>query len=1109
VVNHPPLGIRPTILVNCLFIDTKRYKPAAHVRNIGRGEIVSYTPRVRSLFVTLVLCALTSVPVFAQMETATLTGAITDPNGRVVPDVEVAATRIETGTVATTKTNGAGIYFFTGLMPGHYHLMIHKPGFKEIAVKEIQLNVQDKLEQNFSLEIGSVSETVTVNANDLHINTTDATVSTVVDRQFAENLPLNGRSFQTLIQLTPGVVLTPNNGTDTGQFSVDGQRATSNYWMVDGVSANIGIGTLPSVGQGFGGALGSTSVLGGTNSLVSVDALEEFRIQTSTYAPEFGRTPGAQISIVTRSGTNQFHGTMFDYLRNDVLDANNWFADEESLPKPKERQNDFGGTFSGAVSKDRTFFFFSYEGLRLRLPQVEESFVPDVTARQNAVPAIQPFLNAYPLPNGASGTDDLSTGVGQFNASFSNPGTLDAYSVRIDHRLNDKINIFGRYNYSPSELIQRGFASSLSSVSPAKIVVQTGTVGVTWSISSAASNDFRFNISNTDATSSSYLDNFGNAVPLTELPFPNPFTSQNARLSVIIFSLGSGPSGSGALVFGKTSHNQQRQINVVDSMSVQRGSHQIKFGIDFRRMTPRFDESAYQQQPLFASVPQAETGNPMQTDVISELPATFLFRNLGVFAQDTWRIVPRLTLTYGLRWDVDFAPSSISGPNLPAVTGFNLNDLSSLALAPVGTPPFSTPYGNIAPRIGVAYQVSPSQDWQTVLRGGFGVFYDLATAEAGNLVFGGAYPFEGLVIDQGSFPLSSSAAASPPVSSPALGIAAFDPHLKLPYTLEWNVAVEQALGKQQTITASYIGSVGRRLMQTAAISAPNPNFGFAELVTNAVVSDYQALQVQFQRRLSRGLQALASYTWSHSIDTASAGSLGSGSNALPALNPNANRGPSDFDIRNAFSMGLTYEVPSPKVGTLASTVLKGWSTENIFQARSAPPVDTYYSLLGVLSNGFFTNVRPDVVPEQPFYLIGSQCVPPCPGGKEFNPAAFTTPPLDPVTGLPLRQGDLPRNALRGFGAYQWDFAVHRDFPIRESLKLQFRAEMFNVLNHPNFGPPIGDLGFPGALNPQFGQSIQTLGQSLSGAFGAGSGGFNPLYQVGGPRSIQFALKLQF
>src|SRR5258708_5497915 len=247
------------------------------------------------------------------------------------------------------------------------------------------------------------------------VNTESAAVSTVVDRQFAENIPLNGRSFQTLIQLTPGVVLTANNGFDTGQFSVNGQRASSNYWMVDGVSANIGMAASPVSGNGLGGALGSSSVLGGTNSLVSVDAMQEFRIQTSTFAPEFGRTPGGQISIVTRSGTNQFHGTAFDYLRNDVFDANKWFngvniLNPTPLPKAKERQNDFGGTLGGPILKNKTFFFFSYEGLRLRLPQTALTFVPDASftpggttnSRQNAIPALQPYLNAFPLPNATS-----------------------------------------------------------------------------------------------------------------------------------------------------------------------------------------------------------------------------------------------------------------------------------------------------------------------------------------------------------------------------------------------------------------------------------------------------------------------------------------------------------------------------------------------------------------------------------------------------------------------------------------------------------------------------------------------------------------------------------
>jgi hypothetical protein len=474
-------------------------------------------------------------------------------------------------------------------------------------------------------------------------------------------------------------------------------------------------------------------------------------------------------------------------------------------------------------------------------------------------------------------------------------------------------------------------------------------------------------------------------------------------------------------------------------------------------------------------------------------------------------MTPRLTTTYGIRWDVDFAPSS--NPNLLAVTGFNLNDLSGLALAPAGMPPFKTTYGNVAPRIGVAYQLSRSQNWQTVIRGGFGVYFDLASSEVGNLIGEAGYPFSAFNLAfGGAFPLDSAAAAPPPITLASLRsnvLSAFDPSLQLPYTLQWNVALEQALGGQQMITASYIGSAGRRLIQSAFVVAPNPDFGYANLVANSAVSDYDALQLQFQRRLSRGLQALASYTWSHSIDTASAGSpFGNEANAaVPGVNPSANRGSSDFDIRNAFSAGVTYDVPAPKFNAFTNAILQGWSLENVLQARSAPPVDVYDGALSTLLGGF-TRVRPDVVSGIPLYLYGSQY----PGGKILNNTPnqggpgcigpFCPPPTN-SSGQPLRQGDLSRNALRGFGATQWDFAVHRDFPIPESLKLQFRAEMFNVLNHPNFGPPVSDI-----TNPQFGQSIQMLGRSLSGN-NSGGGAFNPLYQIGGPRSIQFALKLIF
>jgi len=1075
-------------------------------------------------FFVLTLCI---GPAFAQTESATMSGVISDPHGAVVPDVEVVATRIETGTALRTTTNRAGIYVFASLRPGHYHLEIHKPGFKSIAIKEIELNVQDKLERNFSLEIGSVSESVTVEANALTVNTTDATVSTVVDRQFAENLPLNGRSFQSLIQLTPGVVATANNGIDTGQFSINGQRADANYWMVDGVSANIGI--TPYAGSSMAGTLGSTSVLGGTNSLVSVDALQEFRIQTSTYAPEFGRTPGGQISIVTRSGTNQFHGTAFDYFRNDVLDANDWFngvniLNPTPLPKAQERQNDFGGTFSGPIIKGRIFFFFSYEGLRLRLPQTTLTLVPDTNpqdpySRQFANANIVPYLNAFPKPNGPEVPDANGNhqGIAQFDASYSNPATLDAYSLRVDHKVNDKLSLFGRYDYSPSKLTQRGTSFALSTIGTGSSTTQTATVGALWAISSVVANDFRFNYSNTMISSLSVLDTFGGAAPLVPPPFTSPYTAGNSSFVYTVDSLGNNPQiGTGA-----GGDNRQRQFNLVDSVSLQRGSHSLKFGADYRRLSPRSDPSVYQQNPVFPDIPSASIGSLSFAILASLRPATFLFRNLGSFAQDTWRVAPHLTITYGLRWDLDFVPSALSGPDFNAVTGFNLANLANLALLPSGTAPYKTKWGNLAPRIGLAYQISRNDRWQTVLRGGFGVFYDLASSQMGGTLGQAGYPFEAFGFQYGipfggtvTFPLTAAEAAPPPILPPNASnmqtLSAPDPNLRLPYTLQWNVAVEQALGKQQTLSASYVGASGRRLLQPAFIGGPNINLSSAYLITNTATSNYNALQLQFQRRLSSGLQALASYSWSHSIDTGSAGSNGNNSNVLSVLNSNVNRGPSEFDVRNSFSAALTYDVPSAKGNAFAKQILRGWSTENIIQAQSARPVDVYYSLLGQLTNGFFTNPRPDVVAGVPFYLYGPQY----PGGKAFNPAAFMPPPLAP-TGCdlasppcyPARQGNLPRNALRGFASVQWDFAIHREFVIHESVKLQFRSEMFNVLNHPNFGPPAGDLQSPSAINPQFGLSSQLLGQSLSGTRGVG--GLDPLYQLGGPRSIQFALKLVF
>ena len=1022
----------------------------------------------------------------AQSTNASLAGRVTDPSKAVIVGAKVAAINVGTNVRYEGATNGAGDYHLANLPPGGYRLEIEKSGFKKLIKPDVVLHVQDALKIDFEMALGSGSESITVEAGAPLVNTESAAVSTVIDRTFVDNIPLNGRSFQTLLMLTPGVVVTATTYEDQGQFSVNGQRADANYFTVDGVSANVGIGYFSMV-QSANGAVPALSALGGTNSLVSVDAMQEFRIQTSSFAPEYGRTPGGQISIVTRSGTNKFHGTGFDYFRNNVLDSSDWFSNYNGLPKPEERQNDFGGVFGGPIIKDKTFFFFSYEGLRLRQPLTQESVVPDAASRQQAPTTMQPFLNALPFQNGP----ELGSGLAEFNAGYSNPSTLDAYSLRLDHTINSKLNLFGRYNYSPSRIDQRGpsfgVGPVLSNTELTSFSLQTVTVGLTAMITPGISNDFRANYSNEREKTSYALDNFGGAVaPPDSLLFPAGVSPANG-----VFSLYFG--GVGEYAAGKQATDEQRQINLVDNLSVTRGHHLLKFGVDYRWLSPYSNPFDYRQFAEFSGMSASPGGALSGIALVALAEAgqsdSLRSQNFSLYGQDTWKVTPKLTLTYGLRWDINPPLKGASLANDP-FTVEGLNNPATMTLAPRGTALYQTTYGNFAPRVGLAYQLSGKQNWGNVLRGGFGVFYDLGSGSLGAAAV--YFPYTNYTLYfSAAFPLSAQDATAPPlsVSPPVSALIVAEPDLKLPRTYEWNIAAEQSLGSSQTLSITYVGAVGRDLLRETVLYNPNPNFSDVFLTDNSATSDYNALQIKFQRRLSSGLEALTSYTFSHSIDIASTDALFTYANTPGSVaNAKIDRGDSNFDIRHSFTGGVTYNLPAPESQRAAHAILGDWSLDSFVMARSAPPDD----IVGSLSFGSGTalSYRPDVVPDEPLVLYGSQY----PGGKAFNPAAFTPRPAG-------QQGDLGRNVLRGFGAWQADFALQRQFHLTDRLGLRFRGEFFNLFNHPNFGIPNNTLG-----NPLFGQSTQTLASSLAGADNAG---FNPLYQIGGPRSVQLALKLLF
>src|SRR6267378_7982813 len=526
--------------------------------------------------------------VMGQNPYATVTGRVVDPANATIVGAKVEIVNSETGVKYSVETNSEGIYTIPSLQPGIYRMEVSKPGFKALLKPDIVLHVQDVIAINFSLPLGSVSETVTVEGGAPLINTESAAVSTVIDRNFAGSLPLNGRSFNTLLQLTPGVVITSGSVLTPGQFSVNGQRTDSNYFQVDGVSANFGVNAPQAQGfflnQGGNGSGQAFNAFGGTSSLVSVDAMQEFRVETSSFAPEYGRTPGGQVMITTRSGTNDFHGDVFDYVRNNVFDANDWFANAAGKPRAPERQNDFGGVFGGPILRDKTFFFFSYEGLRLRQPQAMVIQVPSLAWRASAIPAAAAILNAYPKPdpNAPVSSDGNAS---PFTGVWSNQVTMDAVSLRLDHSFNSRLSIFGRYNWSPSKDSFRFL--SLSSIFDQKIDSTTFTAGANWLNSGSMSDSLRFNYSRQTASGPNRLDNFGGATPPSPSALMPAGTSVNDSLADFNAAFIGNPLGSDhlqSLSLGLTARNEIAQWNAVDDFAVTKGRHQLKFGADYRRL---------------------------------------------------------------------------------------------------------------------------------------------------------------------------------------------------------------------------------------------------------------------------------------------------------------------------------------------------------------------------------------------------------------------------------------------------------------------------------------------------------------------------------------------
>lgn len=1019
---------------------------------------------------------------FAQEYTASLSVTVTDPSDAVVPKAHVALTDNALQRVSEAETNARGFASFASLQPGQYSLEITKTGFANLRIPTITLAVRDQQRLSAQLKLSAGTTSVTVTAQPESVST-DASMGISVDQNYFENLPVNGRSVDALVLMAPGVTSGAGPG---GDFNANGMRSNTNYYTLDGVSLNgsVGGGGGPGPGGpggGFGGPPPGAGS-GSATSSVSLESMQELRVQTSSFAPEFGRSPGAQISMTSRGGTGVFHGSLYYYFRNQDLDANDWFANSFGYGRAALKQNRVGGTLGGPAIKNRTFFFVVYEHLSLVSPSTMISSVPDLRSRESAPASIRAFFNAFPLPDGPEQTD----GAAEYHALLANPSASDSASLRIDHTISSSMTLFVRYSLMPTTSLTRGgFISTANTLTHQNSNSQTATVGLTRTSASEWVNDLRFNYSRSNFLSFSTMDDYGGATALADSSvFPGGVTSSTGQFNLMLL-------GIGGYSFGGRNKNQQVQLNIVDSLAKAVSSHTLKLGVDFRLITPTYFRNPYSLNATFNGIGGGAgaltSGEATNVQITSSLPAVYpIYANFSTYAQDTWRATDRTTLTYGLRWDINPPPHVRQGP-----TPLALSD-DYIAGVTQNTPLYSTVWHNVAPRFGLAYLLDNTPGKQLILRMGVGLFYDVGygvTASA----FNGA-PYSNVrTISLADFPLSVADMSAPPMppTRPYGQITAAENNLQSPLVTQYNATLERSFGENQTLSLGYAGSMGTRLLQTQT----QPSFGDAYsiliLASNGATSNYNSLQAQFRRRLTRSLQTQFSYTWAHSIDSAS-NDIGGG---FASFLGSGQRGNSDFDIRHSLNWSGSYRLPSPD-SHLLKPLLGNWYVDWIGQFHTSLPFDvqsitTETSASSASANqraGLFAQVRPDYT-GAPIWISD----PNAPGGEKLNPAAFAAPSNQ------YAQGDLGRNSLRGFNFSQADLSLRRQITLSEKWKLNISAQAYNVFNHPNFANP-SSMQTSNLSSPEFGLATRTVG----GAVGGGS-----LYQSGGPRSIELAARFQF
>jgi hypothetical protein len=1042
----------------------------------------------------MALLAVNLMPAFAQVAGGTLSGTITDPSGAEIPNAQVVIKDVATGVERTVTTNKDGFYIATNLLPAGYQVTISASGFNTEVKTGIKINVGTQQEFNLALQVGTVTHRIEVTAEAPAVQLASSEISATVQATTVRELPLNGRSWTDLAALQPGVdtIQTQpsfSTGADRGnrgfgqQLTISGARPQQNNYRLDGVSLNDYANGAPG------------SVLGGS---LGVDAIQEFSVLTSNYSAEYGKTSGGVINAITRSGTGSFHGSAYEFLRNSALDARNFF-DGPQIPSFK--RNQFGGSIGGPIIPQRTFFFADYEGIRQSKGITAVTTVPSLDARNGMIhdadgnpitvaidPGAQQFLAFYHLPNGPV-TDNPD--IAQYRFSGQQVVNENFFTTRLDHKFSEKDSASGTYLYDKTPYTSPDGVNDvlLTTKSSRQIAALEETHIFKPTFANSVRFGYNYEVVDNNQGASALVPEAADTALGT---FPGRTAPQVFIGSVTPFLGGVG--GESAYFY------HWNTFQLYDDAFINKGTHTIKFGFAVERMQLgiralsdpngifRFKnlQAFYQNQPSTFKGGIASTLSPR--NLRQTLVAGYI--------QDDWRWKPNLTLNLGLRYEMTTVPTETAG-KLAVLR--NLSD----ADPHLGDPFFDNPTKrNFEPRVGFAWD--PFRNGKMAVRGGFGMFDVLPLPYQFTLLTTLAAPFFQYTSinnpGDGSF-----FNTLPPLPSNKLRATYIDPRPKRDYVMQYNLNLQYQLTPSLTSLVAYVGSRGIHQpfrVDDADIVIPsltsagyvfpksedspsriNENYGSVRGMFYEGQSYYNALEAQLAKRMSHGFQVQGTYTWSRSVDTSSATVAGDAfGNSIASLqfffDPKLSRGLSDFNVSHTLVINGLWEIPSPKSVTGPARFLtEGWQLGLIFTASTGVPFTPTFGTgddpAGSLSSDDWafpnrlggSGCHTLTNPGNSNNYIKTQCfqVPVAPDQAFFD---ANCDPAPPTLDSPLAPGDLRcfnlrgnagRNILIGPGTREVDFSVFKNNYIRkisENFNIQFRAEMFNVLNHANFAPPV-------------------------------------------------------